>query len=83
MVRQRETLVREATSVEVEETRARATDADLAFQIETLQQQLHDQNEQLEAELAGATGMLEGSLSALRRITGELVRVMADAASSL
>jgi eukaryotic-like serine/threonine-protein kinase len=79
----RETLVREATSVEVEETRARATHADLSFQIETLQRQLHDQNERLEAELAGATGMLEGSLSALRRITGELVRVMADAASSL
>ena len=80
---QRQTLVREASSVEAEETRARATDADLAFQIETLQRRLHDENERLEGEHADATGMLEGSLSALRRITGELVRVMADAASTL
>jgi serine/threonine protein kinase len=81
--RQREALAREASSVQIEETRVREADADLAFQIETLQRQLHGQNEQLESELTEATGMLEGSLSALRRITGELVRIMADAASSL
>ncbi len=80
---QRQTLVRGASSVEVEEARARSMAEDLAFQIETLQRRLHEQNEQLEGELVDATGSLEGSLSALRRITGELVRVMADAASSL
>jgi eukaryotic-like serine/threonine-protein kinase len=81
--RQRETLAREAATVEAREKRARATDADLAFQIETLQRRLSTENEQLEGELADSTGMLEGSLSALRRITGELVRTMADAASCL
>ncbi len=81
--RHRETLAREAATMEAEEARARATDADLAFQIETLQRRLYIQNEQLEGELADATGMLEGGLSALRRITGELVRTMADAASCL
>jgi serine/threonine-protein kinase len=81
--RQRETLVWEAAAVEAEEARARATNADLTFQIETLERQLDAQNVELEAELADATGMLEGGLSAVRRITGELVRTMADAANCI
>jgi serine/threonine-protein kinase len=81
--RKRETLVWEAAAVQTEENRARAVDADLSFQIETLQRQLDAQNGELEAELADATGMLEGGLSAVRRITGELVRTMADAANGL
>ena len=81
--RQRETLAWEKAAVEAEEARARAVDADLAYQIMTLQRQLEAQNGELEAELAEATGRLEGGLSAVRRITGELVRTMADAANCL
>ena len=81
--RQSDTLAWEAAAVQAEEARAVAVDADLAFQIETLQKQLEVQNSELEAELAEATGMLEGGLSAVRRITGELVRTMADAANCL
>ncbi|HEX4448571.1 MAG TPA: serine/threonine-protein kinase [Polyangiaceae bacterium] len=81
--RQSETLAWEAAAVQAEETRAMAVDADLSFQIDTLQKQLEVQNGELEAELAEATGMLEGGLAAVRRITGELVRTMADAANSL
>jgi serine/threonine protein kinase len=81
--RQRETLAWEAAAVQAEENRARALAADLNYQIETLQRQLDFQNGELEADLAEATGMLEGGLSAVRRITGELVRTMADVANCL
>jgi serine/threonine-protein kinase len=82
-VRQRDTLAWESAAVQAEENRARAMAADLHYQIETLQRQLDLQNGELEAELAEATGMLEGGLSAVRRITGELVRTMADVANCL
>jgi hypothetical protein len=78
-----DTLVWEAAALQAQEGRSRQIAADLAYQIETLQQQLDAQNEQLESELADATGMLEGALSGLRRITGELVRTMADAAGTI
>ena len=81
--RQRETLAWESAAVQAEENRARAMAADLNYQIETLQRQLDAQNGELEAELAQASGMLEGGLSAVRRITGELVRTMADVANCL
>jgi eukaryotic-like serine/threonine-protein kinase len=81
--KQKEALVWEAAAVGAEETRARAVDADLVFQVETLQRQLEAQNGEIEAELADATGKLEGDLAAVRRITGELVRTMADAANCL
>jgi eukaryotic-like serine/threonine-protein kinase len=79
--KRRETLVWELAAVKAEETKARAVDADLAFQIQSLQRELEVQNAELELELAEATGMLEGALSAVRRITGELVRTLADAAN--
>jgi len=81
--RQRETLAWESAAVQAEENRARAMAADLHYQIETLERHLDASNADLEAELADATGMLEGGLSAVRRITGELVRTMADAANCL
>ncbi len=81
--RQVETLAWEKAAVEAEEARTRAVDADLTFQIMTLQRELEAQNGELEAELAEATGRLEGGLSAVRRMTGELVRTMADAANCL
>jgi serine/threonine protein kinase len=81
--RQRETLVWEGAALEAEERKARALDADLTYQIETLQREFDARNAELESKLAESTGMLEGALSAMRRITGELVRAMADAANCL
>jgi serine/threonine protein kinase len=82
-VHHRETLAWESAALEAERTRASAMAADLSYQIQTLEQQLDGHNGDLEAELASATGRLEGGLSAVRRITGELVRTMADAANCL
>jgi serine/threonine-protein kinase len=73
----------EAATLEVEATRAREVERDLGYQIETLEKQLHAQNEHLEAELAYATGQLEGALSALRRMTGELLRTIEEAGRGL
>jgi eukaryotic-like serine/threonine-protein kinase len=81
--RQHETLVWESAAVRAEESRARAMAADLNYQIKTLERQLDARNGELESELAEATGRLEGGLSAVRRITGELVRTMADVANCL
>jgi eukaryotic-like serine/threonine-protein kinase len=81
--RQREALAWEFAALQAEENRARVTVRDLDYQLDALQRQLAEQNGHLEVELAGGTGMLEGALSAVRRITGELVRTMADAASCL
>jgi serine/threonine-protein kinase len=78
--RKKETIVWEMAALETEETRAREIERDLGFQIDTLQGQLDAQNEQLEMDLAEATGRLEGSLSALRRMTGELVKTIEEAA---
>ena len=43
-----------------------------------LQNQLDAKNEEFERELIQATGQLEGSLSALRRLTSEIVRTIDD-----
>ncbi len=81
--RQREALAWEYAALQAEENRVRVTVRDLDYQLDTLQRQLGDHNGAVEVELANATGMLEGALSAVRRITGELVRTMADAANCL
>jgi serine/threonine-protein kinase len=61
-----------------EERRADGVVEDLAFQIETLQKQLDERNEEHERSLVAATGALEGSLSALRRLTYEVARTIDD-----
>jgi serine/threonine-protein kinase len=61
-----------------EEQRATKVDDDLAFQLDTLQRQLDAKNETFERELIQASGQLEGSLSALRRLTSEIVRTIDD-----
>jgi serine/threonine protein kinase len=66
-----------------EEKRSEGVLADLSFQIEALQRQLDQRNEELERELLGATGTLEGLLSALRRLTSELVRTIDDGVDML
>jgi serine/threonine-protein kinase len=79
----RDALMWEHAALEAEQERAHLVEQDLGYQVEALQRQLAAQNEQLDLELADATGKLEGALSALRHMTGELIRTIADAASAL
>jgi hypothetical protein len=76
---QREALRSEAGVVSAQERNAQSQDADIGFQVATLQRQLDTRNEQLERELAEATGKLEGALSAARRITQEIARTRDEA----
>jgi serine/threonine-protein kinase len=75
-----ESLVWERAALETEEVRARGIDDDLGFQIEELQRQLVARNEQHDVEMKVAAGELEGALSALRHMTGQLVRTIEEAA---
>jgi serine/threonine-protein kinase len=68
----------EIEALVAEERRAEGVVEDLGFQIATLQQQLDDKNEEHERLLVQATGQLEGSLSALRRLTNEVARTIDD-----
>ena len=68
----------EVEAIAAEELRASKVDDDLAFQLDALQKQLDAKNEGFERELVQATGRLEGSLSALRRLTSEIVRTIDD-----
>jgi serine/threonine-protein kinase len=68
----------EVEALVAEEQRAAKVDDDLAFQLDALQAQLDAKNEEFERELIQATGQLEGSLSALRRLTSEIVRTIDD-----
>ena len=61
-----------------EEKRAEGIVSDLTFQIESLQKELDRKNAEQELALVKATGTLEGSLSALRRLTNEVVRTIDD-----
>lgn len=81
--RSEETLVWEREALQTEERRARSVVDDLGYQIEELKQQLARQNEQHDTELAEASGRLEGALAALRRMTGELVRTIEEAATAV
>ena len=66
-----------------EEEKARSVVDDLTFQIETLHKQLEAKNEEHERALVEAAGHLEGSISALRVLQSELVRLVDDAAAIL
>jgi hypothetical protein len=68
----------EVEALVAEERRSATLDMDLAFQLDALQRQLDAKNEAFERELVQATGQLEGSLSALRRLTSEIVRTIDD-----
>lgn len=68
----------EIEALVAEEGRADGVVTDLTFQIETLQKQLDAKNEEHERALVQATGSLEGALSALRRLTNEIARTIAD-----
>ena len=68
----------EVEALVAEEQRAATVDDDLEFQLAALQNQLDAKNEEFERELIQATGQLEGALSALRRLTSEIVRTIDD-----
>jgi hypothetical protein len=68
----------EIEALKSEERRAEEVVADVSFQVDTLQRQLDQRNEAHERELVQVTGALEGSLSALRRLTNEIVRTIDD-----
>ena len=68
----------EVEALDHELKRAESSVEDLTFQLDTLQTQLESKNEELERDLVHATGSLEGSLSALRRLTNEVVRTIDD-----
>jgi hypothetical protein len=81
--RGQESLVWEREALQTEERRASGVVDDIGYQIEQLKQQVARQNEQHDTELADATGRLEGALAALRRMTGELVRTIEEAATAV
>jgi hypothetical protein len=81
--RRKETLVWEDAALVTEERRIRSVAEDLTYQMNALQGQLDAKNEDLDRELRNATGKLEGALSALRRMQGEFVRTIEEAAASL
>ncbi len=68
----------EIQAIVAEEQRAASVVDDLGNQIDALQKRLDGKNEEFEWELASATGSLEGFLSALKRLTSELVRTIDD-----
>jgi eukaryotic-like serine/threonine-protein kinase len=70
----------EIAAIGTEEDRARAIEEDLTFQIVQLQIQLEAKNERYEKEHAMSTAELEGSISAVRAMTSELVRTLDEAA---
>jgi hypothetical protein len=76
----RDAIVWESATLDEELLRAEEVERDLSFQIQTLQRKLDEENESFDRDLVEATGALEGSLSALRLLTSELVRLLDEAA---
>lgn len=80
---QREANVWEAAALSAEEDHVKFVEEDLTFQIVQLQLQLEAKNERFEKEYAAATGELEGSISAVRAMTHEIVRTLDEAAAAV
>ena len=78
---QREANVWEAAALSAEEEHVRSVEQDITFQIVQLQLQLEAKNERFEKEYASTTGELEGSISAVRAMTHEIVRTLDEAAA--
>jgi len=64
-----------------ESDRSSLIDADLSSRLEMRKRQLDEKNERLDLEFTEATALLEGAISAVRRLTRELVRVLDEAAA--
>ncbi len=73
----------ESVALVDEEHRAETVVADLTFQIQALQAQLDAKNEEHERTVVQVSGSLEGSMSALRRLTNEIARTIDDALDML
>jgi len=71
----------ETAALSAEEERVKGTEEDITFQVVQLQLQLEAKNERFEKEYAAATGELEGSISAVRAMTHEIVRTLDEAAA--
>jgi len=78
-----ETRTWERAALDAELDRSQGVDQDLSFQINALKKQLEARNESFDRQMLEAAGALEGSLSALRRLTNELVRTLDEAAGVL
>jgi len=78
-----ETRAWERAALDAELDRSQGVDQDLSFQINALKKQLEARNESFDRQMLEAAGALEGSLSALRRLTNELVRTLDEAAAVL
>lgn len=66
-----------------EERRAHSVVDDLTFQIDSLQKQLDAKNEAFERDVLEASATFEGSLSAFRRLTTEVVRTIEEGVAIL
>jgi serine/threonine-protein kinase len=69
----------EGAALAVEGGKSAVMERDLAFQIEKLEQSLHDRNVALEQDILEASGALEGSLAAIKHLTCELDRLLLEA----
>ncbi len=69
----------EGAGVTSELASTRAMEADLTYQIDTLQKQLDTKNEGHDHETVDAVGGLEGSLAALQQMMGDLSRTLEEA----
>jgi len=71
----------EEETLRAADDRSVSIDADLAARLEMRKRQLEEKNERLDLEFSEATALLEGAISAVRRLTRELVRTLDDAAA--
>jgi hypothetical protein len=72
-----------ARVIDREHERASVVERDLTFQIETLQEQLDAKNAKLDDEFTYATALLEGAISAVRRLTRELMKTLDEGAANV
>jgi eukaryotic-like serine/threonine-protein kinase len=73
----------EISALSAEEERAAGVVHDLSFQVDELQRQIDVRNEEHERELVEATGALEGSIAAMRRLSHEVVRTLDEGVQML
>jgi len=71
----------EEETLRAADERSVSIDAELEALLEARKRELEARNERLDHEFAEATGLLEGAISAVRRLTHELVRTLDDAAA--
>lgn len=73
----------ESAALSEEGGSSEVAEADLTFQIDHLQRSLQERNLTLEGSLVEAAGALEGSLAAIRHLTCELDRLVAEVCEQL